>query len=299
MKCSIVIPTYKRKESLLRLLNSLAKTVKKDTEIIVVEQVFNNEEEIIDTVKEKGLNLKYFFLKEASTSKAKNFGAKKAKGEFLLFLDDDVIAGKELVENHIKNFDNQKIGAVAGRVVTEGQKIKENNKRVGRITFFGKFTDGFSSKIQQEVDTVIGCNACFRKDIFEKVGGFDEQFGGNAMREESDLSLEIKKLGFKIIFEPSACVKHLRAETGGNRKTEGRIKWYFDFFSNETYFFLKHKPLIIFPLILLTRIEWILRCMFGFGREVNIISIKTPFLGVLDGIKKYKRKVSSKDTLRV
>lgn len=286
---SIIIPTYKRKSSLLRLLNSLTKELKRDTEIIVVEQVFNNGKEIIGLARKNSLDLKYFLLKEASTSKAKNFGATKAKGNFLLFLDDDVIVKPGLIENHLKNFKEPKIGAIAGRVVTQGQPIEENRKDVGRITFFGRFTDGFSSTIKQEVETVIGCNACFKKDVFEKIGGFDEQFTGNAMREESDLSLRVKKAGYKIIFEPKAVVLHLREKTGGNRKTEGRMKWYFDFFSNETYFFLKHRPKIIVPLILLTRWEWALRCMFGFGREVSMRSILTPFKGICDGLKKYRR----------
>lgn len=304
IKTSIIIPTYKRKESLLRLLESLKKEVEKESEIIVVEQVFNNGKEIMQIAQKNGLNLQHFYLKEASTSKAKNFGAKKAKGDFLLFLDDDVVIKKGLINNHLKNFKNtnfrrcnrktplgckRNIGAVAGRVMTTGQKIEEDRKDVGRITFLGSFTDGFSSKIKQEVDTVIGCNACFRKDVFEKLNGFDEQFSGNAMREESDLSLRARKLGYKIIFEPKACVEHLREPSGGNRKTEGRMKWYFDFFSNETYFFLKHRSLIIVPLILLTRWEWMLRCMFGIGREVSLRSITTPFLGIMDGIKKYRR----------
>lgn len=286
---SIVIPTYKRKDSLVRLLKSLKTEVNDSTEVIIVEQIFNNEKEYRKVTHENNINLKYFFLKEASTSKAKNYGVKRAKGKYILFLDDDVIAKKRLIRNHLKNFENKNICAVVGKCVTVGQKVEPERKNIGRISFLGKFTDGFTSSIRQEVDTVIGCNAFWRKDVLDKINGFDERFTGNAMREESDLSLRAKKLGFKIIYDPSVEIEHLRAETGGNRKTEGRIKWYFDFFSNETYFFLKHRPKIVVPLIMLTRWEWAFRCMFGFGREVSIRSISTPFLGICDGYKKYRR----------
>lgn len=289
IRVSVVIPTYKRKESLLRLLESLKKDINDWTEVIIVEQVFNNGKEYKKVTKKHGINFKYFFLKEASTSKAKNYGIKKAEGEYILFLDDDVIAKKGLIKNHLKNFENINICAVVGKCVTIGQKVESERRNIGRISFLGKFTDGFTSSVRQEVDTVIGCNAFWRKDVLGKINGFDEQFTGNAMREESDLSLRARELGYKIIYDPDPEIEHLRAETGGNRKTEGRIKWYFDFFSNETYFFLKHRPKFIVPLILLTRWEWAFRCMFGFGREISIRSMTTPFLGIYDGIRKYRR----------
>lgn len=287
---SVVIPTYKRKESLVRLLKSLKTEVNSSIEVIIVEQIFNNGNEYKKVSKKQETNLEYLFLKEASTSKAKNYGVGKSKGEYILFLDDDVIAKKGLIINHLSNFQNNNICAVVGRCITIGQQVEPERQDVGRITFLGKFTDGFSSTIKQEVDTVIGCNAFWRKDVFNKINGFDEQFTGNAMREESDLSLRARKLGFKIMYDPKAEVEHLREETGGNRKTEGRMFWYFHFFSNETYFFLKHRSKFIVPIILLTRWEWMLKCMFGFGREVSIRSITTPFLGVYDGYRKYRVK---------
>ncbi len=286
---SIIIPTYKRPTSLLRLLSSLKQEIDDSVEIIIVEQEVSNVKLFKDFCRRKEIPLIYLFLKNKSTSVAKNSGVKKAKGDYILFVDDDVVVKKGLIENHLNNYSDRRTGGVGGRVVTVGQQFELERKDVGRITFFGSFTDGFSSIVNQEIQTVLGCNASWRRDIFKEVSGFDEQFTGNAMREESDLSLRIKKQGYKILFEPKAVVEHLREPVGGARKTEGRIEWYFNFFSNETYFFLKHRPKIVVPLILLTRWEWALRCMFGFGREVNFRSMTTPFLGVIDGIKKYRR----------
>ena len=97
----------------------------------------------------------------------------------------------------------------------------------------------------------------------------------------------MKSAGNKIIYEPTAVVEHHRAATGGARKSEGRLQWYFDFFSNETYFYLKHRPHILLPIFWLTKIEWAGRCMFGFGREVSVRSLSTPFAGMVDGVRKY------------
>lgn len=287
-KFSIIIPSYKRKNHLITLLESINAHIKDDTEVIVVEQGEDNGKDFKKIARELGIPFTYVFLEKPSTPKAKNIGVKKARGEYVLFFDDDVIL-KTSLSAFLDDFKDTSVAGVTGRSLTPGQKVEINANNTGRISLLGKFTDNFSSMLPQKIDTVIGCNAVWRKAIFLELGGFDEQFSGNAMREESDLSLRAKEHGYTILFDPRVEVFHVRAESGGARKTEGRMQWYFDFFSNEAYFFLKHRLLFLVPIILLTRIEWILRCMLGFGREVSIRSFATPFLGYIDGYKKFRR----------
>jgi GT2 family glycosyltransferase len=220
-------------------------------------------------------------------TKARNLGAGHAKGKYLVFFDDDIIVHKHCISNIVKPFTDPSVGAVAGRVIEPHKKTEKKNTYVGRITLFGRFTDGFSSTVRQDVDTVMGCSFSVRKDIYEKIGGCDEKFTGNAIREESDLSLRIKEKGYRIVFEPSSLVTHLRAPEGGARKTEGRLSWYYHFFSNETYFFFKHRAWVLVPIILGTRWEWMVRCMFGIGREVSVRSLATPWRGIANGVGKY------------
>lgn len=288
---SFVIPTYKRNNSLLRLLKSLKKEIDKHSEIIIVEQVFNNGKQFKHFALKNRINMKYFFLNDLNVSRARNIGIKKSKGDYIIFLDDDVIVKSGLIINYLKNFKDSNVGAVTGRVITSGSSEYFVGQNVGKITFWGNFTDNFSSKIKQEVDTAITCNACWRRKILNKIKGFDENFKF-AFREDSDLSLRTKMEGYKIIFEPDAIVEHVREMIGGARKSEGRINWYFNFFSNETYFFLKHRPKKVLPIILITRWQWAFKCMFGFGREVSLMSIITPFLGIIDGVKRYRRYVN-------
>lgn len=285
---SIIIPTFHRTASFFRLLKNLH-DIGYRGEVVVVEQEDRHATEIVALAKKLSLHIVYVFMKHASTARAMNLGVAHASGEYVLFLDDDVLGAQDLISHHLANFADSQIAATVGRCITVGQLIEEHCKRTGRIDWLGNFSDGFSSTIRQTVDTVIGCNACVRKDIYQKLGGIDERFTGNALRLESDLSIRIKKSGFTIIFDPTAEVTHLREPSGGARKTEGRIKWYFDFFSNETYFFLKHRSAVLFPLFILTKISWALRCMFGFGREVSIRSLMTPWNGIVDGMKKYKQ----------
>ena len=285
---SIVIPTFHRKASLFRLLRSFAEKIREHVEIIIVEQGDNNGKSYKEYAKKLHISLIYSFLKNRSTPRAMNIGVTKARGRFILFLDDDVTVHKNLIIHHLTNFSNPKIGATVGRIITD-RKLQEPYRRdTGRINWIASFSDGFSSTVKQEVDTVIGANTCWRKSVYEKLGGMDDRFTGNALRLESDLSLRAKKVGYIIIFEPKAVVDHHREPRGGARKSEGRMQWYFDFFSNETYFFLKHRSKLFFPFFLFIKSEWIFRCMFGLGREVSIRSFITPFAGLIDGVRKYR-----------
>lgn len=286
MITSIVVPTYRRKNYVVRLMKSLALLNK--FELIIVEQKENNRAIFERNANKLHISLRYIFLAEQSTSRAMNVGVKYAKGSNVLFLDDDVVVHRGLIESHTKSIAKKGVAATVGRSLTSGQKIEKNRTDTGRITWIGGFKDGFSSTIPQVVDTAIGCNMCWKRNVYQRLGGMDEQFTGNALRLESDLSLRAQYEGYIIKFVPDAVVDHLRADTGGARKTEGRISWYKDFFSNEVYFFLKHKPIYLLPIFLITKMSWILRCMFGFGREVSFRSLVTPFVGISDGIQKYR-----------
>ena len=278
MKVSVIVPTYNRGEPLCRTLESLFKQTYPNFEIIIVDQSTKKFPEKEEFLKANRHKIRYFFAKTPNAAGARNLGVKKAKGEILLFVDDDVECSDKLISSHVKNYDNDKVGTVVGRIITSGQKIEENNKNVGRITPWGSFSGGFSSKVKQEIFDAITCNASWRKDVFVELGGFDENFTG-PIREDSDLAVRTRKAGYKIIFEPEAELVHLRTETGGFRKSEGRLKWYLGFFKSETYFFLKHIRWFWWPVFWLTRWQWFLRSR----------SLITPFLGIYHGIKTYRR----------
>jgi len=286
---SVIIPTYNRGKSLCDTLRSLFKQDYPNFEIIVVDQSTKKFPEKEEFLRKNKAKIRYLRLGSPNASLARNIGVKNSRGEILLFLDDDVICDKKLIFAHVANYASSKVGAVGGRVLTPGQKIEGTKANVGQITFWGKFTDGFSSKVRQEVMTVITCNASWRKKVFEQLGGFDENFTG-PIREDSDLSLRTIKAGYKIIFEPKAVVIHRRVISGGFRKSEGRLKWYFGFFKSETYFFFKYLKWYWWPIFWLMRWQFFVRCMFGFGREVSLRSMIIPWQGIYHGWQTYRRK---------
>ncbi|MGB9707075.1 MAG: glycosyltransferase [Microgenomates group bacterium] len=282
---SVIIPTYNRDEPLRRTLESLFTQDDSNFEIIVVDQSDKKFPEKERFLKKYRRQIRLFSGLSPNVAAARNFGVKKAKGEILLFLDDDVECQPGLISAHRANYQNKKIGAVVGRIITVGQKEEPERRNVGRITPWGYHTGGFSSKIKQEIFDAITCNASWRREVFEKIGGFDENFSG-PIREDSDLAIRTRERGYKIIFEPKAELVHLRAETGGFRKSEGRLKWYYGFFKSETYFCLKHIAWFWWPIFWLSRWQWFLRCMFG--REVSLRSVVTPFWGIAAGVRDFR-----------
>lgn len=283
---SVVVATRNRDTCLIELLKSLFLQKYSDFEVIVVDQSdksFPAKDNYYQKIKTK---ITIVRSQSKGAGRARNIGIKKAKGQIIVFLDDDVVADKDLIKSHVEAYGNKSIGAVCGRVITRGQKIEADNQQTGRIKWWGEFTDGFSSSVSQEVTTAITCNSSWRCDVLGRIGGFDEKL--DLIREDSDLSLRTIAEGYKIAFIPKALAYHHRAESGGYRKTEGRLDWYRGFFRCETYFFLKHWPHYLVPLVLLLRSKWAMKCMFGFGREVSFRSMVTPFLGVYDGFLLYR-----------
>lgn len=213
MQASIVIPTYKRTNLALNLAESILK-LHPDIEIIIVDQENN-----LPPKKNDLAGIKYFNLKKANTSAAKNLGWQKSQGEVVIFFDDDVEITKQTIDEHLKAYQDKNVVATAGRVINDGEKIPKNTLvETGKTNLLGtKFSYFFWSTKKQNVDFPYGCNMSFRRTILEKVKGFDEKFP--KIFEEVDLGYRVKKFG-QIRFVPDALVYHHKAKSGGIRPEE-------------------------------------------------------------------------------
>ena len=82
----------------------------------------------------------------------------------------------------------------------------------------------------------------FIRTVLEKVGGFDTRYGGTALFEETDISLSVRKLGYRIHYTPDASLTHLGVSTGGCRIDDINLQAYW-YGHNFTLLFMKHFPL--------------------------------------------------------
>ncbi len=144
-------------------------------------------------------------------AKKRDLALKYAQGEILAFIDDDAYPKPDWLKNAMKHFENRAIGAVGGPAVTP----PSNNalqKTSGAIYSSklggGQYTYRYRpSKSVMEVDDLPTVNLLVRKEIFQKIGGFDSHYYPG---EDTKLCLDIINLGKKIIYDPHVFVWHHR-----------------------------------------------------------------------------------------
>ncbi|MBN2376544.1 MAG: glycosyltransferase [Sedimentisphaerales bacterium] len=246
---SVIIPTLNRSDSLLDTLDSVLKQSVKPSEVIVVDQSESVDEQVSSFCREHNIILEH--LSERGSHRARNRAMGLATGDILFFCDDDCELDEGVLENHLKNYADQNVGAVGGRLLQPSEQDDavrlDTNIKCGSFNrWSGKVTGKFYSTVKGPIDHFSGGNCSGRRELLIEAGGYDENFGGNAFFEETDLALRIKKLGGQIIFEPAGRVVHLHCEAGGNRA--GRMKdWVFWFSHNYLLLFWRHGKKIGLP----------------------------------------------------
>lgn len=266
MKLSIIIPTYKREKVLCETLKSLQEnllSVNIETEILVIDQTIEHNAETqnyLDRKVEEGF-FTYIRIDSPSLPNARNVGIKKSSGDIVIFFDDDVLLKPDCLNNYLAVFKDEKVDSVVGKVTVvnrsaEGNILLSANsplkswiKRVlcmafakgkgYKITFWGTILNNLENGKRSEVEGGMGCSMAFRRRVFEKVGIFDTNYIGNALREESDMFVRIKKAGMRIMYEPEAALLHVMCNDGGCR-TEQNADYWKRYFYNNSYFYIKN-----------------------------------------------------------
>ncbi|NMG08180.1 hormogonium polysaccharide biosynthesis glycosyltransferase HpsN [Brasilonema sp. UFV-L1] len=250
---SVIIPTYCREEP---LRDSLADVLKQDYpnyEVLVVDQTPKHQPEIETYLKELAAanKIKWFHLSWASLPGARNYAVRRAAGEIILFIDDDVQLTPGFLTAHAKNFlEKPEVGAIAGRVF-DRMKLGDSGGNL-QIEYLPPqamdpgiawyYIDLVHTIKPQEVLTARGCNMSFRSEVFTKYDlKFDERFRGSAVREESDFCLRLRQTGYKIWYDPEAYLVHLGEETGGCHDISMRsLKYQLTFYHNHFLMGLKN-----------------------------------------------------------
>jgi GT2 family glycosyltransferase len=233
-------------------------------EIVVVDQS-DEEPARLSEIAQTQPRVNVLHLKDAGTCRARNAGIRVARGEVIVFLDDDAVPTTSgFLAAHASAYRNPDVAGVAGRVI-ERRDARAMRGPLLAVSPFGAVHPNASGRIRKFVDHARGGNMSFRRSWVARVGAFDERFRGNAMREETDYSLRVREAGGRILFVPEAEVEHLQHPSGGSRGY-GRLRWYEDFFFNEALFFGKHFPLWKFPVFLARKLRPIVACGLYYGR---------------------------------
>lgn len=203
---SVIIPIYNGEGVIADCLESLLNQnyPKNKYEIIVVDD--GSTDNTVNVVsKFKGVKL--IRQKHRGPAAARNLGVKKSKGNIVLFTDADCVPSKNWIKNMLEPFKNKEIVGVAGT-------YKTLNKKSLIARFVGYEITKRHEKLKKKIfiDFIATYSAAYRKNIFLKFNGFDEEFT-TATGEDPELSFKINKSGYKMVFQPEAFVYHRHPNT--------------------------------------------------------------------------------------
>ena len=254
---SLIIPTLNRRTVLLKLLGDISglesvKIKKFELEVIIVDQSDEKFTEIDKNITDYNFGLNYIHLEKKSLPNARNVAMAHASGEICIFIDDDVVLHEGFFEEHVSQFENKEIGAVAGKVIEDDFINSINTKTPATmygINSFGKYYPLRGGNTKNFVLGFPGGNFAIRRSVYQEIGLFDLRYAGTSQLEETDYAYRLRRRGYRIVFNPNAALTHLRVPSGGCRVPSLYEKRFWRF-HNSTLFFLKHKNVAFLPFMM-------------------------------------------------
>jgi GT2 family glycosyltransferase len=252
MKFSLIICTYRRAKSLIRLLESIKKQTLYPYEILIIDGSENNETELL-LGKYRYENLSYYkvYKNNRGLTKQRNYGISKTsiESKIFCFLDDDIVVQPDYFENLLTTFtDKPDAIGVGGAIINEGiWKKSFSNSKIDSDLYYFKgwernlgsrnvlrkklgllsdkppgimpiYSNGFSIGFYPptgdiyKVEYFMGGVSAYRKEVFDKIK-FSEYYEGYGLYEDMDFCLRTSVLG-QLYLNTRAQVYHLHEESG-------------------------------------------------------------------------------------
>lgn len=271
MKLSIIIVSWNVKELLNACLISIFRYLKDfEYEVIVVDNDSNDG--TLDMIKTNYPQVNLLANKKnIGFGAANNLAMKMAKGEYILFLNDDT---KFINSNFSKLFnyfeEDNKLGMLGCKLLNPDKSIQKSVRRFPTLldqivimtklhNFFPKLIskylwENFDYNKKQEVDQVMGSFMLTKNEILGKVGSFDKRFF--LWFEEVDLEKRIKKAGYKILYTPEFEIVHHKESSFIQLN---RLKAQLNFNKSLLKYFIKHHS--IFSLLILIILQPLSFCL--------------------------------------
>lgn len=245
IQVSIIIPVFNQFEYTYNCICSIVKNSEDvNYEIILgddcstdltanIETIFPG----INVVRNKS-NLR--FLKNC------NNAATHAQGKYILFLNNDTQVQKNWLRPLIDVLEqDEKNGMVGSKLVYPDGRLQEAGGivwRDGAAWNYGHNCDPNSPEYNyiKNVDYISGASIMIRKDLWKKIGGFDERFAP-AYYEDTDLAFEVRKYGYNVLFQPLSVVVHFGGISNGTDTSSGQKSYQI---KNKSIFYKKWKYIL-------------------------------------------------------
>lgn len=228
---SILIPNYNHKDLLKGCIESLMNVnTYSNMEIVIVENN-STEQEIFDYYKELEetySNVKVIYYEgDFNYSKINNYGVKYTHGEYILFLNNDTkVIEPDSIEDMLGVCQREDVGAVGAKLLYEDDTVQHCGVVVG---YHGYATAAFSlidrndfgymgrPRVSWDVSAVTAACLMTKREIFDEVGGFDEDF--KVACNDVDLCLKIRSLNKWIVEDVFSVWYHYESKSRGLEDT--------------------------------------------------------------------------------
>lgn len=218
VKISAIMATFNRADYVGRSLATiLSQTLDPgDYEVIVVDNNSrDNTAEVVRRLQASYRNLHYVFEETSGLSYARNRGIEEARGPIICFVDDDIVADKAYLENMLAAFHaHPEVESVGGKVLA--MSVEPVHPYWNGFPYLVTTTD-FGDKPFYFTDAKhgfpLGVSMAFRREVFDKYGLFNTEFGRKSDRlmvhEELDLFERILTTPRNCLYEPKALLYHI------------------------------------------------------------------------------------------
>ena len=233
---SIIIPNKDHIDDLDKCISSVySKSTYSNFEIIVVENNSTEQETFnyYDEIQAKHSNIKVVHWKEKvfNYSAINNFGIQFAKGEYMLLLNNDIeVITDNWLEEMLMFAQREEVGAVGAKLYFPDDTIQHAGVIIGiggvaghAHKYFGRNDYGYVSRacISQNLSACTAACLLIKKDVFDKVQGFDEGFA--VAFNDVDLCMKIRKAGYLIVFTPFAEFYHYESKSRGMEDSPEKV----------------------------------------------------------------------------
>jgi GT2 family glycosyltransferase len=206
MNFSFIIPVYNRPDETKELLDSLAIQSDLDFEVVIVEDGSKNtSEEVINKFSSK-LNIKYLFKENTGPGDSRNYGMKRASGDYFIILDSDCILPTSYFENVKKGLSLDYVDCFGGpdKALDSFSDVQKAINYAMTSFFTTGGIRGGSEKVEKFQPRSF--NMGLSKKAFEESDGFGNIHPG----EDPDLSIRLWKKGYETTLIKEAFVYHKR-----------------------------------------------------------------------------------------
>ena len=233
---SILIPNKDQKETLMHCIRSVLETSTwKNLEILIIENNSEREETFAcyrELEKDPRIRILTYPGKTFNYSAINNFGVQQAKGEYLLFLNNDIeVITPDWIEQMLGNCQRPEVGIVGAKLYYPDNTIQHAGIIIGiggiaGHAFLGlaRAKSGYLHKASLQMDYSAVTAACMmmKAEAFRNAGGFEEKL--TVAFNDVDLCLRTVEQGWLVVYDPHVEMYHYESKSRGAEDSEEKLR---------------------------------------------------------------------------